>query len=63
MGELINGHGSEELWRHPDQASTPMWDFIQRVNKKHGLQLHGYPGLFAASQSQRAPLPNLTVSQ
>ncbi|OAQ93236.1 acetoacetate-CoA ligase [Purpureocillium lilacinum] len=46
MGELINVHGSEELWRHPDQASTPMWDFIQRVNKKHGLQLHGYPGLY-----------------
>lgn len=23
-----------------------MWRFLQRVNKKHGLQLHGYPDLY-----------------
>ncbi|POR33422.1 Acetoacetyl-CoA synthetase [Tolypocladium paradoxum] len=56
MGELINGHrASDELWRHPGPASTPMWQFLQRVNKKHGLELDGYPGLFKWSVENISP--------
>lgn len=45
----INGSSSPpstELWRHSDPSSTPMWQFIQTVNTKHGLQLDGYPSLY-----------------
>ncbi|RSL62178.1 hypothetical protein CEP54_005858 [Fusarium duplospermum] len=34
------------LWRHPNPESTPMWEFLQHVNKKHGLNLDGYPALY-----------------
>ncbi|KAJ3464084.1 hypothetical protein MRS44_008870 [Fusarium solani] len=34
------------LWRHPNPESTPMWEFLQHVNKKHGLSLDGYPALY-----------------
>ncbi|RSL50089.1 hypothetical protein BHE90_014256 [Fusarium euwallaceae] len=34
------------LWRHPNPESTPMWGFLQHVNKKHGLNLDGYPALY-----------------
>ncbi|KAF4448184.1 acetoacetate- ligase [Fusarium albosuccineum] len=34
------------LWTHPDPESTPMWKFLQHVNKKHGLSLDGYPALY-----------------
>ena len=37
---------AEELWRHPDPTSTPMWQFIQRVNEKHALELADYQGLY-----------------
>jgi hypothetical protein len=36
----------EELWRHPDPTSTPMWRFLQHINQKYGLQLAGYPDLY-----------------
>ncbi|PNY28173.1 Acetoacetyl-CoA synthetase [Tolypocladium capitatum] len=56
MGEFINGHpASDELWRHPDPASTPMWQFLQRVNKEHDLTLDGYPGLFKWSIDNVSP--------
>ncbi|KAF7545460.1 hypothetical protein G7046_g9562 [Stylonectria norvegica] len=45
---------SEELWRHPDPAGTPMWKFLQHVNHKYGLQLDGYPDLYAWSVSNVA---------
>lgn len=53
MGESL-GHDnafagvapSKELWRHPDPASTPMWQFLQAVNQKHNLHLNGYPDLY-----------------
>ncbi|KAI8259606.1 Malonamoyl-CoA synthetase [Colletotrichum sp. SAR 10_77] len=35
-----------ELWRHPDPTSTPMWAFLLKVNSKYGLQLNDYPGLY-----------------
>jgi len=34
------------LWRHPDPKSTHMWKFLEHVNKKHGLNLDGYPALY-----------------
>ncbi|TQS32925.1 hypothetical protein Golomagni_06747 [Golovinomyces magnicellulatus] len=37
---------AEELWRHSDPASTPMWKFLQQVNKNHGVRLNGYPDLY-----------------
>lgn len=47
MGEHVNGHAaSGELWRHADPSSTPMWHLIERVNKKHGLNMTGYPDLY-----------------
>lgn len=51
MGQSIDasqaaGALAEELWRHPDPSSTPMWHFIQRVNQKRGLSLSGYPDLY-----------------
>ncbi|GKT95884.1 acetoacetate-CoA ligase [Colletotrichum tofieldiae] len=35
-----------ELWRHPDPTSTPMWAFLLRVNSKYGLELADYPSLY-----------------
>lgn len=28
-----------KLWEHPDPESTPMWRFLQNVNKRHGLDM------------------------
>lgn len=43
----INGKspGAKLLWRHPSPESTPMYEFLQKVNKTHGLQLSTYPEL------------------
>ncbi|KID92619.1 acetoacetyl-CoA synthase [Metarhizium guizhouense ARSEF 977] len=47
MGEYIDGrNASDELWRHDAPGDTPMWQFIQQVNKKHALSIDGYPGLY-----------------
>ncbi|KAG6031999.1 hypothetical protein E4U41_007348 [Claviceps citrina] len=47
MVDCVNGPpASDELWRHPAPTSTPMWQFIQWVNKKHGMSIDGYPGLY-----------------
>ncbi|KIH92157.1 acetoacetyl-CoA synthetase [Sporothrix brasiliensis 5110] len=35
----------EELWRHPNPQQTPMFQFLETVNKKHGLKLTNYPDL------------------
>jgi acetoacetyl-CoA synthetase len=37
---------ADELWRHPDPASTPMWHFIQKINEKYGLGISDYQGLY-----------------
>ncbi|KEY64273.1 hypothetical protein S7711_09312 [Stachybotrys chartarum IBT 7711] len=36
----------KELWRHAAPKTTPMWQFMQRVNERHGLQVNDYPGLY-----------------
>lgn len=36
----------QELWRHPDPKSSQMWEFIQRVNKEHDLNLATYDDLY-----------------
>ncbi|KAK8922287.1 Malonamoyl-CoA synthetase vrtB [Metarhizium anisopliae] len=47
MGEYIDGrNASDELWRHDAPGGTPMWQFIQQVNKKYALSIDGYPGLY-----------------
>ncbi|ATY58832.1 acetoacetyl-synthase [Cordyceps militaris] len=50
MGQSVPQDSSpalaEKLWTHPDPASTPMWQFIQRVNARRGLALAGYPDLY-----------------
>ncbi|KAF5130423.1 Malonamoyl-CoA synthetase vrtB [Metarhizium anisopliae] len=47
MGEYIDGrNASDELWKHDAPGDTPMWQFIQQVNKKHALSINGYPGLY-----------------
>ncbi|KAG6095194.1 hypothetical protein E4U30_002640 [Claviceps sp. LM220 group G6] len=48
MADCVDGPlpTSDELWRHAAPRSTPMWQFIQQVNEKHGLSLAGYPGLY-----------------
>ena len=37
------------LWKHPDPESTPMWGFLQHVNKTYNLQLNSYDELLAWS--------------
>ncbi|KFG82473.1 acetoacetyl-CoA synthase [Metarhizium anisopliae] len=47
MGEYIDGRNAfDELWRHDAPGGTPMWQFIQQVNKKYALSIDGYPGLY-----------------
>ncbi|KAF1739768.1 Acetoacetyl-CoA synthetase [Beauveria bassiana] len=49
MGQSVPQDASalaEVLWTHPDPTSTPMWQFIQRVNAEHNLALAGYPDLY-----------------
>ncbi|KAG6273849.1 hypothetical protein E4U47_001762 [Claviceps purpurea] len=48
MADCVDGPlpTSDELWRHAAPTSTPMWQFIQQVNEKHGMSLAGYSGLY-----------------
>ncbi|GAO17542.1 hypothetical protein UVI_02003100 [Ustilaginoidea virens] len=47
MGEYVgDGAAPGELWRHPAPTSTPMWQFIERVNSKRGLSIKAYPALY-----------------
>ncbi|KAK7510551.1 acetoacetyl-CoA synthase [Phyllosticta citriasiana] len=34
-----------KLWTHPAPQTTKMWDFLQRINKTHGLHLQSYKEL------------------
>ena len=36
---------SQKLWEHPSPQKTQMWDFMQKVNKKHSLSLKTYADL------------------
>lgn len=36
---MVSWEIPRKLWEHPDPESTPMWEFMQGVNKKHNLQL------------------------
>jgi hypothetical protein len=38
--------GSKLLWKHPSPQSTPMYQFLELVNKTHGLQLCSYQELY-----------------
>jgi len=44
-----NGDGTAsigtKLWEHPAPESTTMWDFLQTINRKYGLQLKTYKEL------------------
>jgi acetoacetyl-CoA synthetase len=44
----------KELWRHAAPKTTPMWQFMQRVNERHGLQVNDYPGLYKWSMENTA---------
>ena len=45
--DLSKGHhkGAKLLWRHPSPKSTPMFQFLDSVNQKYGLQLSNYEEL------------------
>ena len=42
----VTGNGVQKLWEHPDPHSTPIWKFLQDVNKKYQLDLNGYDDLY-----------------
>ncbi|KAH6699984.1 acetoacetyl-CoA synthase [Cadophora sp. MPI-SDFR-AT-0126] len=35
-----------ELWRHPTPRSTSMWQFMETINRKHGLRLKTFEELY-----------------
>lgn len=37
---------AQELWRHPDPTSVPMWGFLTEVDDRHGLALKDYSDLY-----------------
>lgn len=39
-------HAPEKLWEHPSPKNTPMWKFMQDVNKKYQLNLQSYDDLY-----------------
>lgn len=43
-----------KLWEHPDPESTPMWQFLQNVNKRHGLSLKTFLELHEYSLQNRS---------
>lgn len=47
--------GAEELWRHPDPTSTPMWKFIEEINEKRGLAIKDFRGLYKWSVEEIGP--------
>jgi acetoacetyl-CoA synthetase len=44
---LENGTAGQpaKLWEHADPQSTKMYEFLELVNKKHGLELKTYDNL------------------
>ncbi|KAF1834702.1 acetoacetate-CoA ligase [Decorospora gaudefroyi] len=45
IGANGTSSGSKLLWRHPSPQSTPMYQFLHKVNKTHNLQISSYPEL------------------
>ncbi|KAI0381848.1 acetoacetyl-coenzyme A synthetase [Hypomontagnella monticulosa] len=43
-----------KLWEHPNPQKTQMYDFMQRVNQKHSLNLKTFQDLFQYSVSKRS---------
>ncbi|KAJ1329236.1 acetoacetyl-CoA synthetase [Microdochium nivale] len=43
-----------ELWSHPDPKSTQMYQFMQLVNKQHGLNLSTFQDLYQWSVDHRS---------
>ncbi|KAH6713268.1 acetoacetyl-CoA synthase [Leptodontidium sp. MPI-SDFR-AT-0119] len=35
-----------ELWRHPTPRNTSMWQFMETINRKHGLSLKSFEELY-----------------
>ncbi|RDA94490.1 hypothetical protein CP533_2752 [Ophiocordyceps camponoti-saundersi (nom. inval.)] len=52
---MANGNVPDVLWRHPDPTSTPMWRFMQHVNRRHGLSVDGYSALYRWSIDNVSP--------
>lgn len=47
MGSAAPANGvAEELWRHANPQSTPMWRFLEQVNKNQNLNLASYQDLY-----------------
>ncbi|KAJ5975836.1 hypothetical protein N7481_009543 [Penicillium waksmanii] len=44
----------KELWRHSSPESTQIYDFMTKINKKHGLSLSDYDSLWKWSTSEPA---------
>jgi len=44
-GSNGSSSGSKLLWKHRSPETTPMYMFLQSVNKTHGLQLSSYKEL------------------
>ncbi|KAI0408063.1 hypothetical protein F4802DRAFT_619266 [Xylaria palmicola] len=38
-----------QLWEHPDPKSTQLWEFIQRINQKHNLNLTTFQDIYRFS--------------
>ena len=45
MADTNGAQETEMLWQHPSPKDTLMWDFLQRVNKKHNKSLQTYHDL------------------
>ncbi|XXG99789.1 vacuolar protein sorting-associated protein 1 [Hypoxylon texense] len=43
-----------KLWEHPNPEKTQMYDVMQRLNKKHNLQLKTFQDLYQFSVSKRS---------
>ncbi|KAI0019596.1 acetoacetyl-coenzyme A synthetase [Xylariomycetidae sp. FL0641] len=43
-----------KLWEHPNPKSTQMWEFLERINKKHSMNLQTYHELHQYSLDHRS---------
>lgn len=43
-----------KLWEHPNPKSTQLWDFMQLINQKHGLNLTTFRDIYQFSIDKRS---------